>query len=48
MRRFTFTVVDDNGDVDYLTYKAYSLSQAYFFLEMDGFSPSRVIDREET
>lgn len=43
MRNFTFTVVID-GQEEYLTYAAYSRSQAIYLLSLDGFSSSQIVD----
>lgn len=48
MRSYMFTILFDDGEVDYFLYKAYSEEQAIFLLELDGISRTCIIDSEVT
>lgn len=45
MRNYTFTILI-NGEFEYLTYPAYSISQAKYLLQLDGYSLSQVVDTD--
>ena len=46
MRMYTFTILNNDEEEEYFSYMAYSISQAYFLLELDGISRTSVIDSE--
>lgn len=44
-RSYTFVILLDEDNEEYYSYDAYSLQQALYLLQMDGFSESDILDQ---